>query len=229
MLLTGVGSEGQVGEIVARAFAERGAALVLVDRTASTVEGRATALAADGHTVRAYPCDLTDEAAVGRLVADVRRNHGEGLHGLVHMAGGFAMSGPVADSWLEVWNRQISINLTTAYLTTRAFLPSLRVGKGAIVLFASEAALPGKTGTNRAAYAAAKTGVVALMQSIAAEERKQGVRANAVAPASIRTAANIAAMGADVHYVEREEVAEAVVFLCSSAASAVNGVLLPLT
>jgi NAD(P)-dependent dehydrogenase (short-subunit alcohol dehydrogenase family) len=145
------------------------------------------------------------------------------------MAGGFAMSGPVADSWLEVWNRQISINLTTAYLTTRAFLPSLRVGKGAIVLFASEAALPGKTGTNRAAYAAAKTGVVALMQSIAAEERKQGVRANAVAPASIRTAANIAAMGADVHYVEREEVAEAVVFLCSSAASAVNGVLLPLT
>jgi NAD(P)-dependent dehydrogenase (short-subunit alcohol dehydrogenase family) len=128
-----------------------------------------------------------------------------------------------------VWNRQIAINLTTAYLTARAFLPALRAGKGSLVLFASEAALPGKTGTNRAAYAAAKSGVVTLMQSIAAEERAQGVRANAVAPSSIRTAANVASMGNDVRYVEREEVAEAVMFLCSSAASAVNGVVLPLT
>jgi len=75
------------------------------------------------------------------------------------MAGGFAMSGSVADSSLDVWNRQIAINLTTAFLTTRAFLPMLRAGKGSIVLFASEAALPGSTGANRSAYAVARLAV----------------------------------------------------------------------
>jgi NAD(P)-dependent dehydrogenase (short-subunit alcohol dehydrogenase family) len=145
------------------------------------------------------------------------------------MAGGFAMSGPVAESSIDVWNRQISINLTTAYLTARAFLPMLRAHRGAIVFFASEAALPGKTGSNRAAYAIAKTGVATLMRSIASEERKNGVRANAVAPTSIRTAANVSAMGDDAHYIEREQVASVVTFLCSDAASAITGELLSLS
>ena len=79
-----------------------------------------------------------------------------------------------------------------------------------------------------AAYAAAKSGVVALTRAIAAEERGNGVRANAVAPATIRTAANVSAMGADSRYVEREQVADAVVFLCSPRASAISGVVLPL-
>ena len=140
-----------------------------------------------------------------------------------------AMSGPVAESSLDIWQRQIAINLTTAYLTTRAFLPMLRIAKGAVVLFASEAAIPGSAGANRSAYAVAKTGVVTLMRSIANEERKNGVRANAVAPTSIRTAANIAAMGDGARYIEREEVAAVVTFLCSPAASAISGELLPLT
>ena len=145
------------------------------------------------------------------------------------MAGGFAMSGPVAESTLDVWNRQLSINLTTAFLTTRAFLPLLRRAHGSIVLFASQAALPGSTGANMSAYAVAKTAVVALMRAIAAEERANGVRANAVAPTSIRTAVNLASMGPDVRYIEREQVASAVTFLCSPAASAITGALVPLS
>jgi 3-oxoacyl-[acyl-carrier protein] reductase len=229
VLLTGVGAEGQVGEVVAQAFANLGASVLLVDRTQANVEARAAAIVATGGVARAYACDLTDESAVAELADRVRRDHGEALRALVHMAGGFGMSGAVADSSLATWNKQIAINLTTAYLTTRAFLPSLRAAKGSIVLFASEAALPGKTGTNRSAYAVAKTGVVTLMHSIAAEERTNGVRANALAPASIRTAANVSAMGSDVRYIEREEVAAAVTFLCSEAASAISGELLPLT
>jgi NAD(P)-dependent dehydrogenase (short-subunit alcohol dehydrogenase family) len=172
---------------------------------------------------------LTNAEAVAGLVDLVRQNHGDRLRALVHMVGGFAMSGPVAESSLDVWQRQIAINLTTAYLTTRAFLPMLRAGSGSIVLFASEAALPGSAGANRSAYAVAKAGVVTLMRSIANEERKNGVRANAVAPTSIRTAANVAAMGDGVRYVEREQVAAVVTFLCSDAASAISGELLPLT
>jgi len=231
VLLTGVGAKGQVGEAVARAFASLGASLVLVDRTAASVEERAADLVATGAHAKGYACDLTDGAAVDALAAQIRSAHGDKLRALVHMAGGFAMSGPVAESTLEVWNKQIAINLTTAYVTSRAFLPLLRNDTGAIVFFASEAALPGASVANKAAYAVAKTGVVTLMRAIAAEEWKAntGVRANAVAPTSIRTATNVEAMGSDVRYVEREEVADTVVHLCSPGASAITGTVVPLS
>jgi NAD(P)-dependent dehydrogenase (short-subunit alcohol dehydrogenase family) len=229
VLLTGVGGEGQVGEAVAAAFADLGASLVLVDRTAAKVEARAAALQHRGHTARAYACDLTHPDDVSELANAVLANHGPALHALVHMAGGFAMSGPVADSSLDVWSRQLSINLMSALLTTRAFLPALRRGRGSIVLFASQAALPGFTGENMSAYTVAKTGVATLMRAIAAEERDAGVRANALAPTSIRTAANLDSMGSDVRYVEREQVANVVTFLCSPAASAITGELVALS
>ncbi len=146
VLLTGVGADGQVGQVVARAFAEQGASLILVDRTADHVDARVKELTRDGLLAAGYPCDLTDGAAVRSLVARIRENHGDSIHALVHMAGGFAMSGPVAESTDDVWNRQIAINLTTAFNTARAVLPMVRAGKGAIVFFASEAVLPGSTG-----------------------------------------------------------------------------------
>jgi 3-oxoacyl-[acyl-carrier protein] reductase len=203
--------------------------VALVDRTTTSVEARAADIVARGHDARGYACDLTDPAAVDALVERFRADYGDSLHGLVHMAGGFAMSGPVADSSVDVWQRQIAINLTTAYLTTRAFIPLLRAARGAIVLFASEAAMPGATNAERSAYAVAKTGVVTLMRAIAAEERKHGVRANAVAPIAIRTAANLSAMGANARYIEREQVAAAVTFLCSPDASAITGDVIPLS
>jgi NAD(P)-dependent dehydrogenase (short-subunit alcohol dehydrogenase family) len=123
----------------------------------------------------------------------------------------------------------MTINLTTAYLVTRAFLPLVRAGQGAIVYFASEAALPGAKVGNVAAYAAAKSGVVTLMRAVAQEERSNGVRANALAPTSIRTAANVQSMGENVRYVEREEVAATAAYLCSDDASAVNGQLIALS
>jgi NAD(P)-dependent dehydrogenase (short-subunit alcohol dehydrogenase family) len=230
VLLTGVGAEGQVGEVVARAFADLGASLVLVDRTAANVTARAEALSAAGKKASAFACDLANPADVAELANHVRANHGDQLSGLVHMAGGFAMSGAVADSEIETWNRQLTINLTTAYVTARAFLPMLRAGRGSIVFFSSEAALPGAGVANKSAYAVAKAGVVTLMRAIAAEERKAktGVRCNAIAPTAIRTATNVQSMGNDVQYVEREQVADVVTYLCSSRASAVTGALVPL-
>lgn len=228
VLLTGVGREGQVGEVVAEAFAREGARLILVDRTREEVAARAEALVAKGHDAVALPCDLTDDSQLSTLAAAVDKRVSGRLHALVHMAGGFAMSGPLADSDVAVWNRQIAINLTTAYLTTRALLPMLRTGRGAIVYFASEAALPGARVAAMAGYAVAKTGVVTLMRAVAQEERGNGVRANAVAPSSIRTATNVQAMGDGVRYVEREEVADTVLYLCSEHASSISGQVLRL-
>jgi NAD(P)-dependent dehydrogenase (short-subunit alcohol dehydrogenase family) len=115
----------------------------------------------------------------------VRQEHGDRLAALVHVAGGVSLSGPLDASDVDVWQRMLSINLTTAYLVTRAFLPMLRAGKGAIVYFASESALPDAKVANVAAYAAAKSGVVALMHAVAQGERDNGVPANAVAPTSV--------------------------------------------
>jgi 3-oxoacyl-[acyl-carrier protein] reductase len=228
VVLTGVGREGQVGELIARRFAERGARIVAVDRTWTEVSKRVAELEGAGHEARAFAGDLTDEGTLARLGADVAADCGGRIDALVHAAGGYAESGPVGESDFAVWQRQFAINLTTAYLATRAFLPLLRPARGAIVYFASEAALPGAKVAGRSAYAAAKSGVVTLMRAVAGEERPNGVRANALAPGAIRTAANVAAMGAEARFVERDDVANAVLFLCSDEARAVTGQLIAL-
>jgi NAD(P)-dependent dehydrogenase (short-subunit alcohol dehydrogenase family) len=227
VVLTGVGREGQVGEAVAQAFAERGARVFLVDHTEDNVRARADALVSRGLRAAALAADLTDTAAVSTLAERVREATAGRLHALVHLAGGFATSGPVAESDLAVWQRQFAMNATTAYLTARAFVPLLRGAKGSIVLFASEAVLPGARTSNVSAYVASKSAVVALMHSIAQEERAHGVRANAVAPTTIRTADNVAAMGADTPMVTREAVADVVLWLCSDASRAVSGQTIP--
>ena len=222
VLITGVGRRGQVGEAVAAAFAAEGARLALVDMVKDEVDARAAEIRASGGQANAFICDLSDPAQLTRLASEVQAAMGR-LDALVALAGGFAMSGPVAESDPAAWQKQFTINLTTAYLTTRALLPALRANGGAIVYFASAAGDRGGAVAGMAAYAAAKSGVVALMRAVAADEKKHNVRANAVAPTSIRTAANIQSMGEQQNYVEREEVAATVCYLCSSDASAVSG------
>ena len=227
VVLTGVGREGQVGEAVAEAFAERGARVFLVDRQENDARTRAEALVKAGRRAAGLGVDLTDETAVGALAERVRDATGGRVHAVVHLAGGFTASGQVADSDASLWSRQFALNATTAYLTARAFLPMLRAAKGSLVFFASEAILPGGRTAGLSAYAASKSAVVALMQAISQEEAPRGVRANALAPASIRTAANVAAMGPDVAYVSREDVAKVVLWLCSEDARVVSGQVIP--
>jgi NAD(P)-dependent dehydrogenase (short-subunit alcohol dehydrogenase family) len=227
VVLTGVGREGQVGEAVAQAFAEHGARVFLVDRHDGDVRARAEALVAKGLRAASLAADLTDVAATTALAERVRDATAGRLHAVVHLAGGFAMSGPLADSDPATWERQFAINATTAYLTARAFMPLLRTGRGSMVFFASEAVLPGARVAEMSAYAAAKSAVVSLMRAMAQEEKAHGVRANAVAPTTIRTADNIAAMPPDAHMVTREAVADVVLWLCTEAARGVSGQVIP--
>lgn len=227
VVLTGVGREGQVGEAVAAAFADLGARVFLVDQQEAEARARADALVAAGRRAAGLGVDLTDEAGVAALAERLRDATGGRVHALVHLAGGFARSGTLTESDAALWSRQFALNATTAFLTARALLPLLRSTKGAMVFFASEAILPGGRTAGISAYAASKSAVVALMQSIAQDEAGNGVRANAVAPTSIRTAANVAAMGPDVAYVSREDVAKVVLWLCSDDARAVTGQVVP--
>ena len=227
-ILTGVSRPGQAGETVARTLAERGAAVVLIDRTGVEAEARASELRARGFRATATRADLTDAAQLDAVSRTVSDEFG-GVDALVNIAGGFSMSGNVSDSDPEAWSRQLSIGLTTAYLTTRAFLPLLRKRRGSIVFFAAAAALPGGRIAEMSAYAVSKAAVITLMRAVAQEERDSGVRSNALAPTAIRTATNLESIGANIRYVEREEVADAVHFLCfSEAARSITGQVIQL-
>jgi NAD(P)-dependent dehydrogenase (short-subunit alcohol dehydrogenase family) len=227
-VLAGVGRPGQVGEAVAGAFVRAGARVVLIDRDLADASARASDLQALGGQALALAGDLSDMAAVDALAVAIGDVAPNGVHALVCLAGGFAMSGPVADSDPAVFHKMLAINVTTAYLTTRAMLPLLRRTRGSIVYFSSAAVLPGSTGARMAAYAAAKAGVAALMRAVADEEAPNGVRANALAPTAIRTASNEQTMSSTTRFVEREQVADVTLYLCSDAARAITGQLIRL-
>lgn len=228
IVLTGFGRPGQVGEALAQTFAQAGANLILVDRDTSDAEPRVAQLRSLGVHAHHFPCDLSDVGAVAALVARIGSLAAQGVHALLCVAGGFAMSGPVADSDPAIFHKMIAINLTTAYLTTRGLLPLLRRARGSIVYFSSAAVLPGASGARMFAYAAAKSGVATLTRAVAAEEAEHGVRANALAPTMIRTAANEQSMGSDKRYVEREQIADITLYLCSDAARAITGQIIRL-
>lgn len=235
IVLTGVGREGQVGEAIAAAFAAEGASLILLDRDKAAVEARAAALVTAGAVATGVACDLSDAdqvaQAAARIAADSPASDSRPagrIDALVHIAGGFAMSGAIGESDPKVLDRMLQSNLMTAYFASRAFVPLVRDG-GSVVYFASANVLPGAPSARMSGYISAKSAVAGLMRSVADEGRTRQLRANAVAPISVRTRDNIRDMGSDVRYVEREAVADAVVFLCSNAARAITGQILRLS
>jgi NAD(P)-dependent dehydrogenase (short-subunit alcohol dehydrogenase family) len=222
VVVTGVGRPGQVGEVVAGSFVRHGAHVVLLDRDKSVVD-RAAELSRLGNPVLAVECDLTDPALVEKAAGRVAEVSPAGVSALVNMAGGYADVGPVGSLDPATWHKLITINLTTAFVTTRGFLPLVRQARGTLLYFAAAAALPGAAVTNMSAYVAAKGGVMTLMRAVASEERGNGIRANALAPQAIRTAQNLASMGDQHNYVERETVAAWVLWLCSKRSGPISG------
>lgn len=224
VVITGVGRAGQAGEVVAQVFAAAGAHVHLLDRNPDIAE-RATAI---GPAATPWQIDLTDLTALQAVAAQVGKAANGRLAALLNVAGGFAMSGPIADSEPEIWHRMFAINLTTAYYATRTFLPMVRAAQGTVLFIGSLASLAGGKSAEMAAYAAAKAGVVSLMRSVAQEEKAHGVRVNAVAPSAIRTAANLDSMGDRFKYVEREEFAVALLQLCAPSARRITGQVIEL-
>jgi 3-oxoacyl-[acyl-carrier protein] reductase len=233
VVITGVGRAGQVGEAIALGFAQRGASLALLDLSLDQVTARAEALASAGFAnVSAHAANLADPASAVSAAAEVIWAHrAEGVNGVravVCVAGGFGMTGPLDEADPEAWAKQFTINLSTAFATTRAFLPAVRDAKGSFVFFGSVAATAGGNPSGMAAYAAAKSGVLTLMRTLSLDEKANGVRANAVAPTAIRTASNVADMGDKTEYVERESVADVVAVLASPLARNVSGQVITL-
>jgi len=234
-LITGAASG--IGRATAFAMAAEGARLALCDRDAAGGRAVAEAIATAGTDCRFYPLDVAERAAVNATFERVLADFG-GLDCAFNNAGIAGDDRLVADSTDEAWDRMIAVNLTGVWSCLRCEIAAmLPRGGGAIVNTASVAGLVGWRGA--AAYSASKHGVIGLTRSAAIEYARQGIRVNAVCPGVIETAMS-AGLAEDVsgvrdkllrkHPVGRfgaaEEVARAVVWLCSDASTFTTGTTL---
>lgn len=215
------GGTGALGEVVVARLLRAGAICHVPSRRTTSASAR------KGERLHvASGVDLTDETAVDRYYDAV-----PGLWASVHLAGGFAM-GPVAEATRADVLRMMEANALTALLCSRAAVRAMRrTGDGGrIVNVSARPGLDPRKGARMAAYAASKAAVAAITLALAEELKDERILVNAIAPSTLDTAANRAAMpGADASkWLAPEAAAEAVLQLVSPANREVSGAVLPL-
>jgi len=177
--------------------------------------------------VLAVRAELSDpDAAVAAAAAAVDRFGG--VDALAHVAGGFAMAGPIDEQPVDVWRTQMTLNVDTAYFMTRAVLPSMRAaGSGSIVYIGTSAMLTPFSGAS--GYIVSKVALGGLMRCVDVEVRTQGIRCNTVVAKVVDTPRNRAeSPDADFsRWTTGEQLAEVVEWLCTDASAPLSGGLIP--
>lgn len=227
------GAAGDIGRAIAKRLADSHDFVVLLDLDGESVQKAARSLG-DTDRFLAVTCDVTQEEDLDRVAAEIAK------HGLVHTLvnnAGAARAVSLGDTDADIWRRDNALNLEAPFLCFRAFEAALKESQGALVNISS---VNGMAVFGHPAYSAAKAGLIHLTKLIAVEYGKFGIRANAVAPGTVRTQAWEARASANPHVFEEakrwyalrriataEDVANAVYFLSSDQAAAITGVCLP--
>ena len=233
-LVTGAGSG--IGRATAQRLAERGGAVIAADVNPVTAEETAALVRARGGRAEACACDVTRADDVDAAITLARRQFAR-LDIVVNCAGILRVAMLESTSEKE-WNEVLAVNLTGAFLLTRAALRALREGGGgAIVHIASRAAIRAKEA--HGAYSASKAGILQLTQMAAVEGARHGIRVNCVCPGFIDTPMTRGGYDMDASIAAWKEVcplgrpgtpddvAKAMLFLASDDAAFVTGVALP--
>jgi NAD(P)-dependent dehydrogenase (short-subunit alcohol dehydrogenase family) len=231
-LISGAG--GGICRAIAVAFAEAGAAVASVDIDTAAAEETARRVEAAGGKAIARRCNVVDEAEVRAVTAAAHDAFGR-LDILVSGAAPHDPGGTVVDTPLAEWQMVVDINLTGAFLLSKAALPYLIAGGGGSIIFiASQLGRVGSAG--RAAYCATKGALIQLAKVIAIDHAGQNIRCNALSPGAVETQRTLRRYNSFAvanetlgrkHLTGRlgkpEELAQAAVFLASDAASFVTG------
>ncbi len=182
VIITGAGQG--IGRAIARAFADEGAALALIEMNAQALAETEAELQGGGHRARAYTLDVTDYEAYGRAISDVARQWGH-IDVLVNNAAIVRYATILEDS-LADWRKQIGVDLEAVYMGTKMTVPHMVERRHGCII--SISSIQGFVSSGRyGAYNAAKAGIIGLTKSLAYELAPYGIVANAIAPGIIRS------------------------------------------
>ena len=220
-----------IGRATAATLVAAGAAVALLDRDGEAAEPAARAL---GNAASAHAVDVGDEASVEAAMAAVAKRHG-GIDVLVNGAG-ISLRYPALDYPLADWEKVVAVNMTGVFLSARAAARHMRArNNGAIVNIASTMGFSGGGVYPNVSYHATKGAVVNMTRALAVEWAKDGIRVNAVAPTWVRTDLTAAVLDRPEimdkivaitpmrRLATTQEVANAILFLASPAASVITG------
>jgi NAD(P)-dependent dehydrogenase (short-subunit alcohol dehydrogenase family) len=217
------GGTGGLGAAVTRAFLDAGWRVVVPVFD----ERERERVPADERLVL-EPADLGDEESTNAVTAIAAGDEHAPLRAVVNLVGGYGAGGRVHETPVEHFEDQLRLNLRPTYLVCHAAIPHLQAaGGGAIVCVSSRAAL--KPFSGAAGYIVAKAAVLAFVDVLATEYRDDNIRANAILPSVIDTAANRASMPKADHakWVAPEQIAQVIRLLCEDATSVVSGAHVP--
>ena len=221
------GASGGLGTAVVHAFLEAGSAVTAVTRRSPEPDRVDGPPGTSEDRLMGLSADVEDEAGAERMVRDTVARWGR-ADVLVSLVGGYQGGTRVVAMDRSVWERMLSLNLTSTFLSAKhAFRQMEAQGGGAIVTVGTRAAVQVRPG--EAAYAASKAGVLTLTQVLAAEGKDRGIRVNAVLPSVIDTPTNRRSLPkADfARWVKPEQLAQVILFLASDVSAEINGAWVP--
>lgn len=228
------GGGGDIGRAIATRLAPEFETIVLADRNAETAQKSADGIDVAGSRIVARHCDITDTSSAADMIA-AAADFGP-IDLLVNNAGGGVRTSLQATA-PEDWEADVTLNLNGAFHCFHAAAEHLKASSGAVVNIAS---VNGLAVFGHPAYSAAKAGLIHFTRSIAVEYGKFGIRANAVAPGTVRTQAweDRLAINPNVfddvlrwyplqRVADTRDIANAVAFLASKQAKSITGICLP--
>lgn len=234
-IVTG-GSDG-IGRATAALLARRGATVVICARRPEVLREAKEAIESEGGKIETFQLDVSDEAAFAGLIEDVAARHGR-LDFLVNNAMSVHYA-PISKLTTEHWRKDFAVNAEAVFVGTKAAMKVMaKQGKGSIVNVASTTAI--RATANMSSYSASKAALIQFSAVAAMEGARLGIRVNVIVPGQVQTAAtaDFATKAPDSAARTTEaipmgrggepgELAEAIVFMLSDAASYITGVALP--